>query len=56
MKKLSRRSFLINTGVATTAAFAMPSIINLNHDKILYDGKKIKHCIGWIRKIFGDTC
>ena len=44
MKKISRRSFLLNAGVtvgATTAAIALPSFIAEVNKKKKYDGKKL---------------
>jgi predicted dehydrogenase len=41
MKKISRRSFLLNTSAATTAAIALPSFISSTKNKKLYDGKKL---------------
>lgn len=41
MKKFTRRSFLLNTSAATTAAFAIPSWMALTGNKNLYDGKKL---------------
>ncbi len=41
MKKFTRRSFLLSTSAATTAAFAVPSWMALPGNKKLYDGKKL---------------
>ena len=44
MKKISRRSFLLNAGVtvsATTAAFALPSLISHTGKQKSYEGKKL---------------
>ncbi|MEO8417036.1 MAG: hypothetical protein ABI472_25455 [Ginsengibacter sp.] len=41
MKKFTRRSFLLSTSAATTAAFAIPSWMALPGNKKLYDGKKL---------------
>ena len=58
MKKISRRSFLLNAGVtvgATSAALAVPSLISQAGHKKIYDGKKLNVALVGLGNYAGAT-